>query len=91
MTPRLEDYLPDALRRLENPQTDIPRIAKDPRLTAPIAGAFRFALERMGAEARAAAPRVAPQAASARPSMACLDHPCGSPHKTGDPAGKETT
>ena len=37
----LEVYLPTAVRRLENPQTDIPRIAKDLKLTDSIEQAVR--------------------------------------------------
>ncbi|MFA5028169.1 MAG: site-specific DNA-methyltransferase [Candidatus Methylomirabilota bacterium] len=37
----VEKYLPAAIGRLENPQTDIPRIARDPRLTSLIEGAIR--------------------------------------------------
>src|SRR5574341_336150 len=37
----LDSYLPPAIGRLENPQTDIPRIARDPRLTTLIEGAVR--------------------------------------------------
>ena len=29
-------FLPTKLRKLENPQTDLPRIAKDPKLAAEI-------------------------------------------------------
>lgn len=36
----LAEYLPDSLRRLDNPQKDIPRIAKDPKLTAAIEAAL---------------------------------------------------
>lgn len=37
----LAELLPPAISRLENPQTDIPRIAKDPKLTLLIEGAVR--------------------------------------------------
>lgn len=37
----LSGILPSAIGRLQNPQTDIPRIAKDPRLTGLIEGAVR--------------------------------------------------
>ena len=37
----LETYLPKAVRRLENPQTDIPRVAKDIQLTRSIEEAVR--------------------------------------------------
>jgi hypothetical protein len=35
------EYLPDQLRTLSDPQTDLPRIAKDPKLTALIQAAVR--------------------------------------------------
>jgi DNA modification methylase len=38
---RLTDFLPKELRRLHNPQTDLPRIAKDPKLTALIDSGLR--------------------------------------------------
>ena len=37
----LKEYLPLAVRRLENPQTDIPKVAKDKRLTQSIDAAVR--------------------------------------------------
>jgi modification methylase len=37
----IDDYLPDELRTLADPQTDLPRIAKDRRLTALIESAVR--------------------------------------------------
>ena len=37
----LNPFLPPAIGRLENPQTDIPRIARDPRLTSLIEGTVR--------------------------------------------------
>ena len=37
----LSSFLPPAIARLENPQTDIPRIAKDGKLTTLIEGAVR--------------------------------------------------
>lgn len=37
----LTELLPPAISRLENPQTEIPRIAKDPKLTSLIEGAVR--------------------------------------------------
>ncbi len=36
-----DEFVPDELRRLKNAQTDLPRIAKDPRLTATIEEAVR--------------------------------------------------
>jgi len=41
MKAELGDLLPSEIGRLENPQTDIPRIARDARLTALIEGAVR--------------------------------------------------
>ncbi|MBX3413628.1 MAG: hypothetical protein KF708_13135 [Pirellulales bacterium] len=38
---KLAEYLPDELRSLPEPQTDLPRIAKDRRLTALIEAALR--------------------------------------------------
>ncbi|NKC13593.1 MAG: site-specific DNA-methyltransferase [Gammaproteobacteria bacterium] len=40
-TPDHNDYLPDAVADLENPQTDIPRIAKDKKLLAEIASSVQ--------------------------------------------------
>ena len=37
----LNPFLPPAIGRLENPQTDIPRIARDPRITSLIEGTVR--------------------------------------------------
>lgn len=37
----LTDLLPKSLRNLQNPQTDLPRIAKDPKLTSQIEEALR--------------------------------------------------
>ncbi len=37
----IEEYLPPAIGRLNNPQTDLPRIARDARLTSIIEGAVR--------------------------------------------------
>jgi DNA modification methylase len=37
----LADFLPSAIGKLKNPQTDIPRIAKDPKLTALIESTVR--------------------------------------------------
>ena len=37
----LRRYLPKEIGRLENPQTDLPRIARDPKLTVPIEAALR--------------------------------------------------
>jgi DNA modification methylase len=39
--PELADYLPNELRDLDDPQTDLPRIAKDRKLTAQIESAVR--------------------------------------------------
>ncbi len=39
--PALSEFIPDALRKLDNPQTDLPRIAKDRDLTAQIEAAVR--------------------------------------------------
>lgn len=41
MTVDLDTLLPAAIGKLDNPQTDIPRIAKDAKLTAAIEGAIR--------------------------------------------------
>src|SRR5881409_286795 len=37
----LAEFVPRQLGKLENPQTDLPRIAKDPKLTALIESALR--------------------------------------------------
>lgn len=37
----LEEFVPPQIRKLKNPQTDLPRIAKNPRLTALIESALR--------------------------------------------------
>ena len=37
----LEDFLPDELRALSNPQTDLPRIAKDDKLIRRIESAIQ--------------------------------------------------
>lgn len=39
--PDLDDFIPDTLRSLSNPQTDIPQIAKNPDLTTQIEGAVQ--------------------------------------------------
>lgn len=41
MTTDHKDYLPASVASLDNPQTDIPRIAKDQRLLAEIAAAIQ--------------------------------------------------